>query len=234
MSSIEDPVLIVDDDPEITSALSRGLALHGLRSVSENRVDTALERFADTAISAAIIDVMIGSDSGIDLVRNVRNAGHRTPILMLSALSEVEDRARGLEAGADDYVVKPFSFDELVARLKVQQRRARPDKPRATLDMASWILSTDHRRVDLTEREVNLLALLSRHAGTPLSREMVFAELWASQGASSENVVDVYVGYLRRKLDPAQEFGFEIKTIRNQGFMLDGTAPKISQHTEQQ
>lgn len=219
-------ILIVDDDPEITSALARGLAMHGYDTVAENRADSALARFADEGYSAAIVDVMIGQDSGIDLVRAVREAGHRIPILMLSALSEVDDRARGLEAGADDYIVKPFAFDELVARVKVQERRARPDRLRpARLDLAAWTIEKGNRRVSLTEREFALLELLSRNAGITMKRMELFDLLWAGQGASSENVVDVYVGYLRRKLDPSRDFGFEIKTIRNAGFQLDGTAP---------
>lgn len=219
-------ILIVDDDPEITSALARGLALHGYDTVSENHAAAALERFRQKGLSAAIVDVMIGADSGIDLVREVRQAGNATPILMLSALSEVDDRARGLEAGADDYIVKPFSFDELVARLKVQERRARPD-PRSRIEAASWTVSNATRQVTLTEREFALLHQLASHPGDVLSRSDLFQALWAGEGASSENVVDVYVGYLRKKLDPAHDFGFDIKTLRNRGFTLDGTPPEI-------
>lgn len=228
MSAAVARILIVDDDPEIASALARGLAMHGYDTIAENRVDAALARFGDADVSAAIVDVMIGQDCGVDLVRAVRDAGYRTPILMLSALSDVDDRARGLEAGADDYVVKPFSFDELVARLKVQERRVRPDPNRpARLDRASWTIEKGTRRVTLTEREFALLALLAGRAGEALSRLFLFETLWAGQGASSENVVDVYVGYLRRKLEPARDFGFEIKTIRNAGFRLEGIPPSV-------
>ncbi|MEY8828460.1 response regulator transcription factor [Sedimentitalea sp. XS_ASV28] len=223
-------ILIVDDDPEILSALSRGLELHGYATLTENRVDSALARFEDAEVSAAIVDVMIGEDSGFDLVRAVRTAGHRTPILMLSALSEVDDRTRGLEAGADDYVVKPFSFDELVARLKVQQRRATPMPLRpARLDTSDWSIELDQRKVMLTQREFELLSMFAKHRDETLSRAQIFDSLWADKGASSGNVVDVYVGYLRKKLDPMRSFGFEIKTIRNRGFMLAGLAPVIGQ-----
>ncbi len=221
-------ILIVDDDPEITSALARGLALHGYDTVSEHRVDTALTRLRDEQLGAAIVDVMIGADSGIDLVRVLRAEGIGLPIVMLSALSEVEDRARGLEAGADDYIVKPFSFDELVARLKVQERRARSDTPRrARLDPATRKIVGPSREVVLTEREFALLQMLAREAGAAQSRGQIFDALWAGEGTSSENVVDVYLGYLRRKLDPSADFGFEIKTLRNRGFMLDGIAPDV-------
>lgn len=217
-------ILIVDDDPEITSALARGLALHGYDTISENRADAALQRFRQCPLNAAIIDVMIGSDSGIDLVRSVRRTGNATPILMLSALSEVEDRARGLEAGADDYIVKPFSFDELVARLKVQEHRARP---RTRIVAATWTVSNGTRAVTLTEREFALLSRLAHHPGETHSRTDLFQALWAGEGASAENVVDVYIGYLRKKLDPLSDFGFYIKTLRNRGFMLDGTSPEL-------
>lgn len=228
MSEIARRILIVDDDPEIASALARGLALHGYETLSENRASAAFETFRREELSAAIVDMMIGADSGIDLVRDLRRAGNTTPILMLSALSEVEDRTRGLEAGADDYIVKPFSFDELVARLKVQERRARaPSALRARLDGASRTISAGGRRTTLTEREFALLRRLAGDPGKVHSRTALFEALWAGEGASSENVVDVYVGYLRRKLDPSGDFGFEIKTLRNRGFTLEGTTPEI-------
>ncbi|MFZ5964431.1 response regulator transcription factor [Thalassococcus sp. BH17M4-6] len=221
-------ILIVDDDPEITSALARGLMLHGYDPVTENRVDAARTRLQHDALSAAIIDVMIGEDSGIDLVRGLRDDGLTLPVLMLSALSEVDDRTRGLEAGADDYIVKPFSFDELVARLKVQERRADSLRPRpATLDATARTLTQGPAQVQLTERECALLALLVQNAGDTLSRGQIFDALWAEEGSSSENVVDVYLGYLRRKLGPDRTFGFEIKTIRNKGFVIDGLTPTL-------
>jgi DNA-binding response OmpR family regulator len=220
-------LLIVDDDPEITSALARGLVLHGYDAQTENRAEQALLRLTEDDFAAAIIDVMLGADSGIDLVRQVRDAGVTLPILMLSALSDVEDRAAGLEAGANDYMVKPFSFDELVARLRVQEHRAstqRPEAPRLfafdrTLQMAE-------ARVTFTEREYELLSLLIETAGKPLSRNAIFDALWGAEGSSNENVVDVYVGYLRKKLDQ-NDFGFEIKTIRNRGFCLTGRTPVV-------
>jgi DNA-binding response OmpR family regulator len=221
-------ILIVDDDPEITSALARGLAAHGYDTISEHRVDSALTRLRAETLGAAIVDVMIGADSGIDLVRALRAEGIGLPIVMLSALSEVEDRARGLEAGADDYIVKPFSFDELVARLKVQERRARSERPRrARLERATRKVAGPNREVVLTEREFDLLVMLARNAGAAQTRGRIFDTLWAGDGTSSENVVDVYLGYLRRKLDPSSDFGFEIKTLRNRGFMLDGIAPDM-------
>lgn len=219
-------LLIVDDDPEITSALARGLALHGYEAQTENRADRALQRLQTDSFSGAVIDVMLGADSGLDLVRAARDQGIALPILMLSALSDVEHRAAGLEAGADDYVVKPFSFDELVARLRVQERRAVHQRPvPAVLDAGTRVLRCDAGEITLTEREYSVLCLLLRDPGTPLSRGFLFDTLWAAEGSGNENVVDVYIGYLRKKL-AEHDFGFEIKTIRNKGFCLDGVMPR--------
>lgn len=219
-------LLIIDDDPQITSALVRGLALHGYAAHAENRADRALERLRKETFSSMIVDVMLGADSGIDLVREVRARGIDLPILMLSALSDVEHRAAGLEAGADDYVVKPFLFDELVARLRVQEHRAGANRSDpALLSAETRRLTASGQTVSLTEREFALLDLLIRHKGQPIPRNEIFETLWASEGSGNENVVDVYIGYLRKKL-AGRDFGFEIKTIRNRGFCISGTPPR--------
>ncbi len=222
-------LLIIEDDPEITSALVRGLGLHGFDVDSENRADLALARLQNDAYDGAIVDVMLGADSGIDLVRTARIQGVTLPIVMLSALSDVEHRAAGLEAGADDYIVKPFSFDELVARLRVQQHRTQTQRPEpARLSSADRTIRTRTLTATLTEREFALLTLLAAHAGDPLPRGTIFDTLWSADGSSNENVVDVYIGYLRKKLSEG-DFGFEIKTLRNQGFCLQGRVPQEDQ-----
>lgn len=217
-------ILVVDDDPDIASALARGLALNGFQTVVADRVDDATRALANPAVEAAIVDVMVGDDSGLDLVRNAREAGNRKPILMLSALTAIDDRADGLRAGADDYVVKPFSLDELVARLRVQLARSN-DRPVLNLDRQSRVAQAGDTRVDLTERECALLALLIDHKGRTLSRGAIFDRLWTGEGQTAENVVDVYIGYLRRKLSPPEAFGAEIVTVRSRGFMLRDLAP---------
>ncbi|SMX32316.1 response regulator transcription factor [Actibacterium lipolyticum] len=214
-------VLVVDDDPDIASVIVRGLELHGYDAIVEDRPAQAREAFRRPDIRAAIVDVMIGMDNGLDLVRKIRADGNRKPILVLSALSEVDDRAKGLKAGADDYVVKPFVLDELVARLKVQESRM---DDRGAL---SIVLERDTRTVRagelsvaLTERECGVLEILMENAGHTVTRGELFDRLWTSDGTTSENIVDVYVGYLRKKLAPAEAFGVEIKTIRSRGFVL--------------
>ncbi|MET4126837.1 response regulator transcription factor [Roseovarius sp. MBR-6] len=219
------PLLIVEDDPEITSALIRGLRLHGYGAEAENRAARALERLCSGRFACAIVDVMLGADSGLDLVRAARARGASLPILMLSALADVEHRAAGLEAGADDYVVKPFSLDELVARLRVQERRAERQQPARLLPDRRLVRGT--AEVVLTEREYALLRLLMAHGTAPLPRHAIFEALWAAEGSASENVVDVYIGYLRKKLTEG-DFGFEIRTIRNQGFVIEGLAAQTA------
>lgn len=222
------PLLIIEDDPEITSALIRGLALHGYNVTAESRADLGLNQLQTETYAGAIIDVMLGADSGLDLVQQARAAGVTLPILMLSALSDVEHRTAGLEAGADDYVVKPFNFDELVARLRVQEHRAKARTPNpAHLSAQHRTISTASTSIALTEREFSLLELLTQHAETPLSRGTLFDALWSGDGTGNENVVDVYIGYLRKKLRQG-DFDFEIKTLRNQGFCLSGLAPRLS------
>lgn len=219
-------LLIIDDDPQITSALVRGLTLHDYEPEAENRADRALHRLTTEEFSGAIVDVMLGADNGIELVRAARQAGASLPILMLSALSEVEHRTAGLEAGADDYVVKPFSFDELVARLRVQERRVGSQRPEpAQMDPETRTLHRGTQSVTLTEREYALLDLLAQNTGTPMSRGALYDALWQTEGASTENVVDVYIGYLRKKLSQA-DFGYEIKTLRSRGFCLERRTPQ--------
>lgn len=225
MSDPAPRLLIVEDDEDIASALERGLSREGYAPVLAH--DAAAARsLAREGCDAAIIDVMLGPDRGEDLVRELRAAGFDAPVIMLSALSSVEDRTKGLEAGADDYVAKPFEFPELVARLKVQERRARERRggaaqgPAFAYDEDTREVSAGGRRVALTEREGALFAFLLARSGQVISRGEIFDSLWLEEGGSSENVVDVYIGYLRRKLAPMSDFGLEIRTIRGRGFIL--------------
>ena len=217
-------VLVVDDDPDIGSVVARGLGHDGFEVTVEARAAAAKARLSAEAFDAAVIDVMIGEESGLDLVRELRAGGASLPILMLSALTGIEDRTAGLRAGADDYVIKPFSMAELSARLAVQIERA-GERARATLtlDRTARRAHAGDRSVDLTEREASLLQYFLERRGEVLSRGQIFDALWTGDGPTAENVVDVYVGYLRRKLSPAEAFGAEIVTIRSRGFQLRAT-----------
>lgn len=223
-------ILIVEDDPDIASVLSRGLGAAGHAALWAETVAEAELAVRDAeGFDAAIIDMMLGDDSGAALLANLRAQGQRLPAIMLSALARVEDRAEGLEAGAQDYVVKPFQLSELLARLEVQLRRAAPRLAPLALGRLVYDPVTRSvqgsvqgggRPVILTEREGELLALLIARAGQVLTRGELFDALWAPHGGSTENVVDVYLGYLRRKLANFAPYGLALRTLRGRGFVL--------------
>lgn len=209
-------ILIVEDDPDIASLLSRGLNANGYGSIIAGHIESGLEELGNPEIVAAIVDVMIGDENGLDLVRQARSLGIGKPLLMLSALSEVEDRMAGVEAGANDYVVKPFAMDELMARLEVQLRRPKS----ALLDPETMSVDSANGPVELTKREFQVLELLYNRKDAVVSRGEIFDTLWLDDGSRAENVVDVYVGYLRKKMSPESDFDIEIKTVRGKGFMV--------------
>jgi two-component system OmpR family response regulator len=218
-------VLIVEDDPDIASLLRRGLAAEGYGADWAESAEAAMARIEAGGIDAAIIDMMLGADSGAALLGELRRRGHRMPALMLSALARVEDRAEGLDAGAQDYIVKPFQLTELIARLEVQLRRAAPRSEPMRMgglvyDPETRVVGGGPRPVPLTEREGELLAWLVGRNGTLATRGEIFDALWAPHGGATENVVDVYVGYLRRKLSNFTDYGLVLRTLRGRGFQL--------------
>lgn len=223
-------ILIVEDDPDIGSLLRRGFSSESYQVELVGDGEEALRAANGKAWEAIILDVMLPGRSGIEVCKALRAGGQTAPIIMLSARSSVNERTEGLMAGADDYIIKPFAFEELLARLKVQAlRRSNADSEPRVLSAGPLSLDLDTRqaqlagtRVRLTEREVELLALLMRHPGEPLARADIFAALWAGHGGASLNVVDVYVGYLRHKLAEAlPDGGHMIVTVRGRGFMFD-------------
>lgn len=218
-------ILIVEDDADIASLLGRGLGAAGHATDWAETPEAAMDRLDREDYDAAIIDMMLGADSGAELLTQMRARGHRLPALMLSALSRVEERAEGLEAGAQDYIVKPFQMGELIARLEVQLVRAGPRREAVrlgglTYDPETRSVTGGVRPVTLTEREGDLLLHLLRAPGTVLTRAQIFDTLWAPHGGSTENVVDVYLGYLRRKLGNFADYGLALRTMRGRGFML--------------
>ena len=218
-------VLIVEDDPDIASLLRRGLEASGYAADWAETGAAALARVEAGGIDAAIIDMMLGDESGAALLAEMRRRGHRLPALMLSALARVEDRAEGLDAGAQDYVVKPFQLSELLARLEVQLRRAAPRQEPLRMggliyDPVTRTVTGGPRPVPLTEREGELLAWLIGRRGALATRGEIFDALWAPHGGATENLVDVYVGYLRRKLGNLTDYGLALRTLRGRGFQL--------------
>lgn len=214
-------VLVVDDDAPVRRMLRRTLAAEGLEVVSAADGGRALAAAERDPPDLVVLDVSMPGMDGLAVCRRLRAAGVSAPVLMLTARDAVEDRVAGLDAGADDYLVKPFAPAELLARLRALGRRG----PAATeagrvaaagiaLDPATRIASVGGREVQLTARESDLLAVLLRNSPGVVTRELALEEVWG--GAGVANVVDRYVGYLRRKLgDPGA-----IRTVRGVGFVL--------------
>jgi DNA-binding response OmpR family regulator len=230
-------LFVVEDDVDIGSFLSRGLEAEGFNVTVMETAAAAIERTAAEVPSAILLDIMLPDGSGVDVCRELRSRGYRGPIICLSAKDEVRDRAEGLTAGADDYIVKPFVFDELVARLRTQLLRHAADAHegdkiragRLVLDLTTRQVHYGDVHVRLTERESELLSIFMQRPNRPISRGELVERLWAGQGGVSQNVVDVYVGYLRGKLAGiARSGGPSITTIRSRGFMFDvsGTPPR--------
>jgi two-component system response regulator MprA len=212
-------VLVVDDDPPLQRMLTRSLSAEGFEVTVAGDGGAALaatERFAPDVI---VLDVAMPTLDGLAVCRRLRSKGLATPILMLTARDAVADRVAGLEAGADDYLVKPFAVQELIARLRALTRRGRTPEPvlayaDLTLDTVARAARRGPRQLELTGRETALLELLLREAGRVVSRERALAEIWS--GEAEPNVVDRYMTRLRRKLgDPPL-----IRTVRGSGFVL--------------
>ena len=226
-------ILVVEDDKDISTLLKRGFEMEGYDVDCAGSGEEALNKIQEKPYSTMILDIMLPRQSGLDVCKDLRKSGNDLTVIMLSARDAVPDRIEGLSAGADDYVVKPFEFAELLARVKAHERRdrgaAEPEDRR--LDIGSgMLLDTDVRKVEtddksvlLTEREADLLLLFLNSAGRPLSRFDIFEALWANDGGNAINVVDVYVGYLRRKLSMLDvDSKAIIRTVRGKGFLFEG------------
>jgi two-component system response regulator MprA len=217
--AIHERVLVVDDDPSLRRMLARTLAAEGFDVTLASDGGAALAATERSAPDVIVLDVAMPAVDGLSVCRRLRGRGLPTPILMLTARDAVADRVAGLEAGADDYLVKPFAMAELVARLRALTRRGRT--PEAvlsyadlTLDLGARSATRGGRSIELTGREVALLELLLRETGRVVTRERALREIW--QDAAEPNVVDRYLTRLRRKLgQPAL-----IRTVRGTGFVL--------------
>ena len=224
-------ILVIEDDKDISSLLRRGFEAEGYSVDCADTGTAALERARGRNYDAVILDVMLPELSGIEVCQSLRKQGQTATIIMLSARDSVDDRIEGLSAGADDYLIKPFAFKELLARLHAQQRRNAPDKLEAkeqpivagvlTFDPKLREVSAQEEKTVLTEREADLLMLFIRNANKPLSRTEIFDALWANQGGAAVNVVDVYIGYLRRKLSGLGVNAAQvIRTVRGVGYIF--------------
>jgi two-component system OmpR family response regulator len=219
-------VLVVEDDATIAGFVAKGLQQEGFAvDVADNGVD-GLELARQAPYDAAIVDVMLPRLDGLSLVAALRRAGVKTPVLFLSALRSVDDRVRGLQTGGDDYLVKPFAFAELLARVQALVRRGTTAPEPARLTAGDLTLDLVTRRVEragtvieLRPREFALLALLMRHAGRVVSKTMILSHVWDYSFDPGTNVVDVLVFRLREKIDRPFETKL-IHTVRGVGYVL--------------
>jgi two-component system OmpR family response regulator len=218
-------ILLVEDELKMARVLRRGLEQEGYAVDAATDGETALMRARLEEYDVIILDVMLPGRDGFSVCRDLRVEGRWAPVLMLTARDGVADRIRGLDAGADDYLVKPFSFGEMLARLRALIRRGASERPSVlevddlVLDPATHIVTRGGTDVDLSPKEFALLEFLMRHAGEVVSRPRILEHVWDVNFDSFSNVVDVYVGYLRRKLEQPFDRPL-IRTVRGVGYRL--------------
>jgi two-component system, OmpR family, response regulator len=218
-------VLVVEDDPKVRDLLRRGLQRERFTvTVAEDGAE-ALWQAREFAYDAVVLDLLLPDTDGFAVCRQLRAEGSWAPVLMLTALDDVRDRVRGLDAGADDYLVKPFDLAELTARLRALLRRGSPPRPTVLevdglrLDPAAHTVSRDGTPIDLTAREFALLEYLMRNAGQALTRTRLVEHVWDDAFDGDLHVVDVYVAYVRDKVD--RPFGrSSLQTVRGVGYRL--------------
>jgi two-component system OmpR family response regulator len=225
MSGTQARLLMVEDDVKLARTLARGLEREGYAVDVVHDGNAALAYAGERDYEAVLLDVMLPGVDGRTVCRGLRARDRWVPVLMVTALGDVADRIEGLDVGADDYLVKPFDFGELVARLRALIRRGPSVRP-AVLELGSLradpqtrVVTRDGLAVELTEREFELLEYLVRRPGIVVTRGQLLEQVWGADYSGSRNVVDVYIGYLRRKLDPTAGPQL-IRTVRGRGFVL--------------
>jgi two-component system OmpR family response regulator len=219
-------VLLVEDDVKLTAALQKGLQREGYAVDLASTGDEALMQAAVYEYDAVVLDVMLPGLDGFAVCDEMRSRERWVPVLMLTALDDVSDRIKGLDAGADDYLVKPFDFGELLARLRALVRRGPTERPAVIkigdlrIDPAAHVVTRFDRQIELTGREFAVLEFLARNAGSVVTRTALLEHVWDENYYGSTNVVDVYVGYLRKKLERPFDRRL-IRTVRGVGFLLE-------------
>jgi two-component system response regulator MprA len=219
-------ILVVDDEPAVQHALSRALTLERYQVALSGDGGDALQQIADGSFDAVILDVSMPVLDGLEVCRRVRDGGDRTPVLMLTAREQVDDRVAGLDAGADDYLIKPFALRELMARVRALLRRGDESDTQETLEFEDLRLDRlaheawrGERRLNLTRTEFLLLELFLRHPRQVLTRSIIFEHVWGYDFGSTSNSLGVYMGYLRRKTEARDETRL-LHTVRGVGYVL--------------
>jgi two-component system response regulator MprA len=218
-------IVVVDDDEDLRNAVRRALRLEGYDVALASDGADALNQLSALRADLVLLDVLMPVLDGITVCRRLRDSGDRTPILMLTARDAVTDRVGGLDAGADDYLTKPFALEELLARVRALLRRDQPGQDGTLavadleLDPRSRLVTRGGRSMELTRTEFALLELLLRNAGTVLTRDTIRERVWGFDDSYGSNTLDVYIGYLRRKTEAGGEPRL-IHTVRGVGFVL--------------
>jgi len=220
-------VLIVEDDIKTAEAIRQGLESEGYESLLATDGDEGFSQISSGTFDLIVLDWMLPGRHGIELVKSIRARGSKPPVLLLTARDAVEDRVVGLDSGADDYLVKPFAFAELLARLRALSRRAsREESPRRqigdlVLDMHLRRVWRGSQEITLTPRELDVLGCLMRYAGEVVTRQMLAQEIWREPNRATplDNVIDVHLAHLRKKVDEGRASRL-IHTVRGVGFML--------------
>ena len=225
-------ILVVEDEPKVNKALKEGLEDEHYEVVVAETGEEGFFRMTTESFDVILLDLMLPGRDGLEVLTKVREQGIRTPVLVLTARDTVEDRIAGLNSGADDYLVKPFAFAEVVARIRALVRRGRPTETLRLsvgdleMDLVTRKVIRSGETVDLTAREYELLEYLLRHAGHPVPRETLTRDVWkeTDRGTPLNNVIDVHIARLRRKIDVERSTKL-VHTVRGVGFMLSEAQP---------
>ncbi len=218
-------ILIVEDDPAVREALERALGFEGYGTETARDGAVALSMLREAEYDLIVLDVMMPHLDGLETCRRIRAGGDDVPILMLTARTAIDDRVEGLDAGADDYMAKPFSLDELLARIRALLRRSVGDVSNVmktgdlVIDPGARTATRGGREMSLTKTEFDLLHLLALAPGIVLDRARIYDEIWGFDFETSSNSLDVYIGYLRRKTEAGGEPRI-IQTVRGVGYVL--------------
>ncbi len=225
-SNSQHTIVLAEDDPSVRAAVQRVLELEGYSVIAVNDGRAALDTIIANPPHAAVLDVMMPFADGLTVCRELRHRGNRTPILLLTARHEVGDRVAGLDAGADDYLVKPFAVDELLARVRALLRRNETTAGAAILTFDNLVLDVNRRVVrrgdrvvELTKTEFDLLHILLEQQGIVLTREYLYEHIWGMSFETNSKSLDVYIGYLRRKIELDGESKL-LHTVRGVGYVV--------------